>query len=337
MDDIICARLLGIGRPIYVTAFGSRLYGLATPNSDTDHVCVFLPHMALQLLGGYENAPHSFVYSTKQDERAKNTAADVDIRFISLQRLLRELANSVISAIDILYSWTNKAAIHFDAGFERVFSRRAELLNLVSVGPFEVYGFSQIQKYGPKGSALGIAESVLGALEGEDGVMARKLGDIFEDRIKPHLPPGNKFWNLEEISGGGGPNLTALRLFDALHPFNISVADFRRRVQGFYDKWGKRAKMARDNSGIDWKAASHAMRGLLNYNHLLKDGDMAYPFVGAEKELLLNIKQGNFSWIEYERLFLARLEAARARQPVNRYNPQAAMDVILAMYGDIFG
>lgn len=333
MDDVIRSSLAGIGCPLFVTEFGSGLYGLSTANSDTDHVCVFLPDIASQLLGGYDNPPNSFVYATKQDERAKNTSADVDIRFLSLQRLLRGLAIPEISSIDILYAWTNKSAISLDAGFEPVFARRAELLNLDSPVPFVEYGLGQIKKYGLRGTSLGIASAILSALREDETLTGKKLGDIFANLVKPHLPANSQFWNLEEIPAARAPSLPALRLFCALHPFNISAADFRQRVQGFYDKYGERAKKARENSGIDWKSASHAMRGLLNYCHLLEDGDISYPFAGSERELLLNIKLGHVPWREFERLFLERLSNVEARQPVNRYNPRAAREVILGFYG----
>lgn len=335
--ELVGARLAGIGRALCLVRFGSALYGLSTGNSDEDYACVYLPEAREQLLYGYESPPVSFDFATKADEHAKNSADDVDIRFLSLQKLLRGLAATEIAAIDILYSFTNREAILLDGGFEKVFARRKELLNLGSIKPFVDYGLGQIKKYGLKGTSLGIAASILKALDNEELLKKKKLGDIFESHIRPHLPEDKRqFWNVEQIPTAHGreDTLKALRLFDALHPFTITAADFRNRVRGFYNKYGERAKRALENSGIDWKAASHAMRGLLLCKSLLERGDFSYPFSGEDRALLLSVKQGRIPWSEYEKIFLAALSDVEKCECANKsYKPNAAKEVILEFYG----
>ncbi|QQV91959.1 hypothetical protein vBKpMFBKp34_100 [Klebsiella phage vB_KpM_FBKp34] len=56
------------------TIFGSHLYGLNTPNSDTDYKGIFIPDAKDILLG---KAPKT-IQSSTGDKHSKNTKDDID-------------------------------------------------------------------------------------------------------------------------------------------------------------------------------------------------------------------------------------------------------------------
>ena len=74
-------------RLLYLTEFGSRLYGTNTPESDYDFHGIYLPSMQDMLL--QKKAPH--VHFSTGDKENKNTSEDCDIQLWSLQYWLLNL------------------------------------------------------------------------------------------------------------------------------------------------------------------------------------------------------------------------------------------------------
>ena len=62
----------------------------------------------------------------------------------------------------------------------------------------------------------------------------------------------------------------------------------------FYSEYGKRAQMAKENKGIDWKAVSHAFRAAYQLKSIFVDGDIIYPL--EEAEHLKKIKLGELHY-----------------------------------------
>jgi hypothetical protein len=71
-------------------------------------------------------------------------------------------------------------------------------------------------------------------------------------------------------------------------------------LERFFQDYGKRAKLAELNEGVDWKALSHAMRASYQVKELFLDGTMTMP--RPEAGLLLAVKQGkiNFKSVQEE-------------------------------------
>ena len=61
-------------------------------------------------------------------------------------------------------------------------------------------------------------------------------------------------------------------------------------VTRVYDNYGKRAVMAKNNEGIDWKAVSHAFRAGYQLLEIYRTGDLKYPLESAE--YLRDMKEG---------------------------------------------
>lgn len=66
-------------------------------------------------------------------------------------------------------------------------------------------------------------------------------------------------------------------------------------INKFYNNYGKRAKQAANNEGIDWKAISHAFRAAYQVKSILKNGDIKFPL--KEASYLTKIKNGEFDYL----------------------------------------
>src|SRR6056297_3686368 len=83
---------------IYLSEFGSSLYGTNSENSDIDYKGIFLPNKRELLLG---KKMKSYTYSSGND-KGKNTKNDVDIQLWSLHYFIELLSKGETGAIDLL-------------------------------------------------------------------------------------------------------------------------------------------------------------------------------------------------------------------------------------------
>lgn len=67
-------------------------------------------------------------------------------------------------------------------------------------------------------------------------------------------------------------------------------------LETFIEKYGHRAKLARENNFVDWKAVSHAMRYGLQIKELYETKDIIFPLKQAD--YLRDIKQGNLHYLK---------------------------------------
>jgi hypothetical protein len=61
-------------------------------------------------------------------------------------------------------------------------------------------------------------------------------------------------------------------------------------VKKFYDSYGERAKLAKDNKNIDWKAISHAIRVAYEMKEIYEHGIITFPL--KEAVFLREVKTG---------------------------------------------
>jgi len=103
-----------------------------------------------------------------------------------------------------------------------------------------------------------------------------------------------------------------------------------------YDEYGARARKAETNTGIDWKALSHAVRVAREAVELLETGHITFPLPYAAH--ILEIKTGALTYDvvagEIEGL-LEEVEKASAASSMPDKPDQAFMDDLVAQeYGN---
>jgi hypothetical protein len=94
-----------------------------------------------------------------------------------------------------------------------------------------------------------------------------------------------------------------------------------------YDNYGKRARLAQTNEGIDWKALSHAVRVANEALELLSTANVTFPLPNAAH--ILDIKRGLLPYDEVaneiERL-LVEVESASESSTLRDEADQAFID-----------
>lgn len=272
---------------LYLSKFGSHLYGTDTEDSDDDYKGIFLPSMEQCVLG---EMPKNMNWSTG-DGDSRNTSEDVDVSLWSLQYFMKLVAQGETNALDLLYSFTYEDMIIYShtSLFLLFQNRHQELFNIKDCKSFVGYAIGQAKKYGMKGSRLGVIKKISELTD--ELIVDIDINDLdniklshFMDYIleKCHEP---SFCFKKEI--GGIPSLV---ICGKVHQDNIDFMEFKDRIDNEYKKYGDRAKKAEQNEGIDWKAISHAKRAIVQMDMLIEEGKIEYPLRDSKR--LLDIKQG---------------------------------------------
>lgn len=265
-------------REIFRCAFGSRLFGTATPDSDEDFRSVVLPSRDEVILGGAD-----YVRQTESRERA-NVAGDVDRTELSAQAFLRLLGKGEVTAIETLFA----PAITARPEWALIHERRHSLVS-ADVRRFIGFSKSQTLRYGGRGKDVAAARLVLDILPPgrkpaaeQPGVMsalAALSAENDEVRITFH----------EEQ-----PKVPVLSVSGRAAQLTQSSADVRAVFQAIIDRAGARTRAAADAPGKgDLKGMYHALRILMEARELLDTGELLFPLAGAP--LLRRVRAGEFS------------------------------------------
>lgn len=311
-------------RLLYLTLFGSHLYGTAGESSDRDARGIFLPsHEQLALLA----APRSLHFSTGGDD-SRNSAGDIDIDLWSLQHwLLTLLPAGDTGALDLLFSPSNRACVLFqDPLLDTVFATPEKLIDCQRGQAWLAYALGQAKKYGIKGSRLGAVRAVAKWLEGRRDPAQTRLGEVLPELLEAC---GDEKYCARLTARNGEE---ALQLAGKLHMASTRLGSFRERVAEHMARYGTRAAEAELNQGVDFKALSHAMRAFDQMEELLRTGRVVYPLKTAER--LKAIKRGDYTWQEAEPLLLERqaeIETLQRDCPCESvYDPAFARAQVLA-------
>lgn len=310
-------------RLLYLSVFGSTLYGTATESSDLDFRGVFMPSIQSIVLG---KAKKSLRYSTGL-ENSRNSSKDLDIDLWSLENwLLHLLPEGDTGAVDLLFSPSNSACTLMRSPLlDTVFSKPILFLDMSNNKAMIKYCYSQAKKYGIKGSRLGALRLVQKWLDTHayDGILENIL-----DKVAVFVANDKYCFILNTHEG------KALSLCGKIHLGTIKMEEFRKRVARDLERYGKRAREAEKNQGLDFKALSHALRAIDQMEELLLNGKIVYPL--ASRERLLQVKKGEIAWKELEELILTRLAHAErlheSRSCLYQYDREYVEKFLLQCY-----
>lgn len=294
---------------LYACKFGSHLYGMNTPESDTDYKGLFLPSKEQCFT---QNVSKSITY-TSGENSSKNTDEDVDIQLWSLQYFLKMVSRGETNSLDLLYSFTfPEMEVYKLDIMDSIFGNHNRLFDIKSCNAYVGYAIGQAKKYGIKGSRLGVLKSVnrhvIDWIRDYNG--DEKIEDI---RLRSYLPSlslsglfDSSYCFTKKFDVNKDNPMEGLVLCGKVHMESIPLLEFYKRVNGEYKKYGNRAEEAEKNNGLDWKALSHALRALSQMKQLIKKGYIKYPLENANE--LKNIKLGNTTFKEVEKRILKDLK-----------------------------
>ena len=260
--------------------FGSHLYSLNTPQSDTDWKVLFMPPVRDLIFG----AKHNIVEST--GGQTKNTKNDTDTEYISIQKFIKDALAGQTYAIDMLHC--KEPTVSSDL-WEQIVSNRKKFYTK-NMKAYLGYCTHQAAKYGIKGSRLHSLSQAIDYLTDIDGSSIR-LKDVEEflyvddhckivENTNPKTKVTEKYYSV----------------LGKMYQFTNSADYVFECLRLTYDNYSQRAKDAMNNNNVDWKAISHALRAGYQLKHILVDGDFEYPL--PESEFILKVKKGELTFDE---------------------------------------
>jgi len=300
------------GQLIYLSQYGSHLYGLNTENSDLDFRGVYIPELddiilkkdkdeintelEIKLYGGEQT-----IYSNDDIDAVPIwDKKKVDVKIFSLQKFIQLCSKADTNALDLLFSMNSKHVPYYlpehkdtDKEFwsimRRIHLNRDKLINTDRLESPITYAFKQATKYGIKGNRYKVFLEVLDRIEKFcSNVEHRKTFNvsIMEGMIHGLDPD---YVRIETLDNKGTEE-QYLFVCGVYHQFNLSLDKFEARIREKVEKEYTSQRTIDASDGNDWKALSHAIRVLLEIKELLDTGNIQFPL--KDKDFLLDIKLG---------------------------------------------
>ncbi len=261
------------------------MYQLNSSDSDTDYKSVYLPTKRQLILNQYKKV----IQNHSSDDCTKNSNQDVDEDIIALSEFIRQAVKGETYIIDMLHC-NNKCLISGSIIWQDLIENRKKFYTK-NMKAFLGYARRQASKYGIKGSRMGSLESVYNIVKDYNYSSDDKLESIWSK-----LPVNDYcyFKNAENHLSG------SQNFYSVLDSFYQDKMPLHLFIKSICDKWhsyGERARKAKDNEGIDWKAVSHALRASYQLREIYKHGDFEYPL--AETDILKNVKSGSLDFMSF--------------------------------------
>lgn len=295
------------GELIYLTQFGSHLYGTNTENSDLDFRGVYIPTINDLILhkdkdeineelqikitpGKHVDEDGDVIWNPGFIEYKK-----VDIKIFSLQKFIRLCSKADTNALDVLFSidiYNTKTYVN--DRIEQYYGDRQALRYLYDNRPLLIntdrlespcsYAFKQATKYSLKGTRRNTILQILDK--------CKLLSDLHTvEDLTELLLNGNlideKHVRIDELDNKGKIE-KYLYICGVQHQFNLTLDKFKQRLQDKLDKEYTSQRTIDACDGNDWKALSHAIRVLYEIKELLETGNITFPC----NEFITHIKLG---------------------------------------------
>jgi len=277
-----------MSREIMKCIHGSHLYGLDTPNSDMDYKGIFIPDLNDLLLS---RAPKEMSRSTGNND-SKNTSGDTDVSLFSLSYFIDMACKGETICIDMLH--TPDEFLHVNSELWQFIRENRSKFYTKNMKAFLGYARKQAAKYGVKGSRMGALEEV------HIFTMTNKnLGDarLYRlDKVWDELPINEHCKFIEEKTHFND-NQKFYEVLGSKYQDRMPLDLFIKSIREKWNSYGERARLAKENHGVDWKAVSHAIRASYQLQDIFSEGDIIFPFTGRRKEFLLDVKQGNLDFL----------------------------------------
>lgn len=334
------------GEIIYLTQFGSYLYGTETETSDLDFRGVFIPSTKSLLLKIDQDEFNDEFYVNK---------TKIDVKLFSIYKFLKLCSKADTNALDVLFSVD---AIHIaqyknltymdknSHSFLIIQYIKKNVNKLINSNRLEspcTYAFKQSTKYSIKGTRYKI---LLNLIEDattyynldttpKDVTLERFITDFTYQDLKPVINNylDNKYVRID-ILDNKGKKEKYLYVCGVQHQFNLELKTFidrlRKKVTKEYTS--QRTKDAMD--GNDWKALSHAVRIVLQIKELLTTKNVSFPV----NPIIKDIKLGKLTREQVDLMFSSNfnyiLELIQQDPLFWRYDEEFWNNFILELKGE---
>ena len=297
---------------LFLCKFGSHLYGTNTPESDEDYKGVYLPTLEQCIIG---EVPRTVSYYSGKDD-SKNTKNDIDIEIYSLHYYLKLLQRGDTGALDMLHAPVdNKDIVLHSTDIWTCLNKNRSEFYTTNLSAFVGYCRKQASKYGIKGSRLNACKKVMDYLKDRPG----KLSDQYDD-----FPTGDHVHYID-ASKDLKIDFPMWQVCGKKFQTTVECTYMWKSLYKFYSEYGKRAKLAAENKGVDWKAVSHALRCAFEMNYIYTEGDIKFPLYHAE--YLTKVKQGKIDYKEVGSYIEELMDKIELTASLSKYPEKVNMEV----------
>lgn len=257
-----------IDQLIILSIAGSRMFGTVTENSDTDYLGIYIPTMKQMKLGDFKHhigLPKEY---------------GIDLQIWSLHYFLTLACRGDTMALDLLHS-PYTCWVYYNPDIWKRLTNIRTLFNTKEMNSYLGFARDQATRYGIKGEKLNILKTVIDFFDKKD--QSEKLKNIWDE-----LPKGNHIHFLDT---------TPYKIYQVCgkkYQETVKVSYIKRNLEINLEEYGKRAILAANNQGIDWKGLSHALRACEQVQAVMETGDYKFPL--RNSHFITAVKKGEIDF-----------------------------------------
>jgi len=277
-------------RVVYVTKYGSKLYGTDNPNSDTDYKGIFIPNQESVLLKR-DMEHYNF---NSNDNNTRNGKDDIDLQLFSIYKFFNLLKKGETGAMDILFSmFREDTQLINDKEFTSIIMENYKRFYNKNLHSFVGYCVGQSKVYNVRGerfNELHLFVDYFNGLVKEQG--SEKLETLFptiEEKFNQKSFKYVKFVSAPTSRGSGvTKDGTYIEVLGKRFLGTVTINYFSEKITDMEQQFGNRAKASA--KGVDFKALSHAVRVIDEVEELLDIGFITFPL--KNRVYIRSIKEG---------------------------------------------
>ena len=275
---------------VYVTKYGSKLYGTDSPNSDTDYKGIFIPNKKSVLLK-YDMEHYNF---NSNDNNTKNGKDDIDLQLFSIYKWFSLLKKGETGAMDILFSlFQEKTQVYNDPSFTQIIKENYTKFYNRNLHSFLGYCVGQSKVYNIRGerfNELHLFVAYFNDLSKEHGEeKLEKLFPLIKEIFSEQKYKYIKFITAPTSRGSGETkDGTYIEVLGKRFLGTVSVNYFSEKITEMENQFGNRARASA--KGVDFKALSHAVRVIDEVEELIDTNFITFPLIN--REYIKSVKEG---------------------------------------------
>lgn len=306
------------------TIAGSHLFGTNTPESDKDYKGVYLPSDKEILLNTYKDT----IRTSTGNDLDRNTKDDVDVELYSLSKFIKMLRNGDTSAYELLFTPENMI-LEKHPLWDLIVKHRNKFLSS-KISSMVGYARQQANKYGIKGSRMGELNKVIEILKQAEKQLDFKNAKLKHnwEYIQENLKDFDHVHFIElNISTNKKENIVpALDILSKKFDHHCTFEHVLQILKKIYKNYGSRAREAKKNNGIDWKALSHAYRVSCQGIELLSTGHITLPLQGDTAKIAKDIKTGKMNYKDVSKLLENKLDEIEKVKETSKLRKELDLD-----------
>jgi predicted nucleotidyltransferase len=276
---------------VYITQYGSKLYGTDNPNSDTDYKGVFIPSKKDVLL---KRDLEHYNFNSNNDNK-KNSKDDIDLQLFSIYKFFHLLKKGETGAMDILFSmFREETQFYNNREFTTIIVKNYKKFYNRNLHSFIGYCVGQSKVYNVRGERF----NELNLFVEYFTSIAKEQSSLKLESLYPNIEILFKNYNYKYInfimgatSRGSGVDKEGqyVEVLGKRFLGTVTVGYFLERIIEMEAQFGNRAKASA--KGVDFKALSHPVRVISEIEELIDDNFITFPL--KNRLYVTSVKEGN--------------------------------------------